>query len=90
MHSPLSRTGTGAVSANDRRRLVDAGAVSSAEELDDLIASASAAGLAQASGRDWLVAIAIGVVGIGVLLRFLGRRENQKHSFTEEDAEDAE
>jgi hypothetical protein len=29
-----------------------------------------------ASGRDWLVGIAIGVVGVGILLRFLGRRDN--------------
>jgi hypothetical protein len=28
------------------------------------------------SGRDWLVAIAIVVVGFGVLLRFVGRRRD--------------
>ena len=55
VHSPLSRTGAGAVSAADRRRLVDVGAVSSAEELDDLIAAAASARLALPSGREWHV-----------------------------------
>lgn len=58
LHAPLSRTGAGTVSATDRRRLMDAGAVATPEELDDLIASAAAAGLAAASGREWLVTAA--------------------------------
>ncbi len=55
LHAPLSRTGAGAVSAIDRRRLTDAGAVDSADELDDLITAASHAGLVRSSGREWFV-----------------------------------
>ena len=45
LHTPLSRTGTGAVSAIDRRRLTDAGALGSADDIDDLVAAAAAADL---------------------------------------------
>ncbi|MFH8249450.1 helicase-associated domain-containing protein [Microbacterium sp. B2969] len=54
-HAPLSRTGTGAVSAVDRRRLTDAGAVESPEELDDLVRVAAAARLLVAVDREWMV-----------------------------------
>ena len=55
LHAPLARTGAGAVSAADRRRLADAGAIAAPEDLDDLLASAAAAGLAVARERDWAV-----------------------------------
>src|SRR6478609_8887033 len=42
-HTPLGRTGTGSVSAVDRKRLVEAGAIASPEELDDLVQAAGAA-----------------------------------------------
>ncbi|HWL77784.1 helicase-associated domain-containing protein [Microbacterium sp.] len=51
----LSRTGSGSVSAVDRRRLIEAGAVLDADELDDLVTAAAAAGLLHADGRDWVV-----------------------------------
>ncbi|WP_345799831.1 helicase-associated domain-containing protein [Microbacterium sp. AZCO] len=54
-HTPLARTGTGAVSAVDRRRLTDAGAVESPEELDDLVRVADAAHLLDAVDREWIV-----------------------------------
>jgi hypothetical protein len=54
-HTPLGRTGTGAVSASDRRRLTDAGAIASIEELDDLVQVAAAAGLLEALDREWVV-----------------------------------
>jgi hypothetical protein len=43
------------VSAADRRRLTDAGAIAAPEDLDDLLASAEAAGLADARDREWAV-----------------------------------
>ena len=55
LHTPLSRTGTGAVSAVDRRRLTDAGVVASAEDIDDLVAAAEAADLVTPVGREWIV-----------------------------------
>ena len=55
LHTPLSRTGTGAVSAVDRRRLTDAGALGSAEDIDDLVAAAEAADLVTPLGREWIV-----------------------------------
>ena len=55
LHTPLSRTGTGSVSAIDRRRLTDAGALASAEDLDDLVAAAESAGLGVPAGREWNV-----------------------------------
>lgn len=53
--APLARTGAGAVSATDRRRMTDAGAVESSDELDDLLESAAAAGLAARADREWRV-----------------------------------
>ncbi|CAN5568753.1 hypothetical protein BH10ACT5_BH10ACT5_05790 [soil metagenome] len=55
LHAPLSRTGTGAVSAVDRRRLTDAGALGSADDLDDLVAAAATADLVAPLGREWIV-----------------------------------
>ncbi|MEU1972894.1 helicase-associated domain-containing protein [Microbacterium sp. NPDC019599] len=54
-HTPLSRTGAGPVSAADRKRLTDAGAIDSPEDLDDLVAAASAAGLIDGTDREWTV-----------------------------------
>jgi hypothetical protein len=55
LHTPLSRTGTGAVSAVDRRRLTDAGALGSVDDVDDLVAAAAAADLMTPLGREWTV-----------------------------------
>jgi hypothetical protein len=55
LHAPLARTGAGAVSAVDRRRLTDAGAIEFADDLEDLLASAAGAGLAAAHDREWTV-----------------------------------
>ncbi|MFB7885881.1 helicase-associated domain-containing protein [Microbacterium sp. NPDC056057] len=54
-HTPLARTGAGPVSAVDRRRLLDAGALEFADDLEDLLASAAGAGLATAYEREWTV-----------------------------------
>ena len=54
-HGPLSRTGAGPVSAVDRKRLTDAGAIASTEDLDDLVAIAASAGLLDATDREWAV-----------------------------------
>lgn len=58
LHTPLARTGAGAVSAADRRRLTDSGALGSTDDLDDLIAAAHAAGLIRPEGREWTVTTA--------------------------------
>ncbi|MBD3942757.1 helicase-associated domain-containing protein [Microbacterium sp. NEAU-LLC] len=55
LHTPLGRTGAGAVSAVDRRRLVDAGAIAAPDDLEDLLASAADSGLAVAREREWVV-----------------------------------
>jgi hypothetical protein len=55
LHTPLARTGAGAVSAVDRRRLTDAGALAPDEDIDDLAATAEAAGLVAPQGRAWVV-----------------------------------
>jgi hypothetical protein len=55
LHQPLARTGAGAVSAADRRRLTEAGAIAVADDLEDLLASAASAGLAAARDREWTV-----------------------------------
>lgn len=55
LHTPLSRTGTGTVSAVDRRRLTDAGALGSVDDVDDLVAAAAAADLMTPLGREWTV-----------------------------------
>lgn len=58
LHAPLSRTGTGTISAADRKRLTESGAVTSPEELEDLVASAVGAGLARGAEREWIVTAA--------------------------------
>ncbi|WP_251450683.1 helicase-associated domain-containing protein [Microbacterium sp. Marseille-Q6648] len=58
--SPLSRTGTGAVSAFDRKKLVESGAVVDGAELDALVALAKTAGLVIATDREWTVTDAAG------------------------------
>ncbi|GAA1679967.1 helicase-associated domain-containing protein [Microbacterium lacus] len=55
LHSPLARTGTGSVSAVERRRLTDAGALGETDDVDDLIVAAGSAGLVTAVGREWVV-----------------------------------
>ncbi|SDG93846.1 helicase-associated domain-containing protein [Microbacterium pygmaeum] len=55
LNVPLNRTGTGAVSALDRRRLTDAGALESAHDVDDLVAAAGAADLMTPVDRTWAV-----------------------------------
>lgn len=52
---PLAVTGVGAVTAVDRRRLLDAHIVQTATELDDLLALASDARLLALVDREWLV-----------------------------------
>lgn len=53
VHTPLARTGAGSVSAADRRRLVDAGILRSADDLDDLVVAADAAALLLPRDREW-------------------------------------
>ncbi|WP_394278760.1 helicase-associated domain-containing protein [Microbacterium sp.] len=54
--APLARIGTGALSASDRRRLVESGAVATAEDADRLVAIADLAGLLVGVGeRSWMV-----------------------------------
>lgn len=56
LHTPLTRITSGDISAADRRKLVDAGALGDGAELDDIVGAAAAAGLLTSSGRDWEVA----------------------------------
>jgi hypothetical protein len=58
VHAPLGRTSTGAISAVDRKRLIDTGAVTDGEVLDDLVTSAAGAGLAAAGDRLWEITAA--------------------------------
>lgn len=53
--APLSRTGSGSLIAGDRRRLIEAGAVSDPDVADHLIALAGDADLLRAGVRDWRV-----------------------------------
>lgn len=55
LHAPLARTAAGLVSATDRKRLVADDAVTHADELEDLLRVAEAAGLGRAAGRQWFV-----------------------------------
>ncbi|KJL38244.1 hypothetical protein RR49_00754 [Microbacterium ginsengisoli] len=52
--NPLARTATGAVTATERKRLIEAGAITDAAELDDLVALGATAGLLTAVDREWL------------------------------------
>lgn len=51
--TPIGRTGAGPVGVADRRRLVEAGAVDDAEDLEDLLALAVDAGLLREVQRSW-------------------------------------
>ena len=53
--SPLGRIGSGALSAGDRRRLVEIGAAHTSEDADTLVAIAAHAGLLSGSERTWTV-----------------------------------
>ncbi|MCW3491971.1 helicase-associated domain-containing protein [Microbacterium sp. SSM24] len=55
LHVPFARTGAGSVTAADRKRLTEAGAIRDDDDLEDLLAAASAAGLAVPAERTWLV-----------------------------------
>lgn len=55
LHSPFPRTGSGTVSAAERKRLVESGAIREEDDLEDLLVAAAAAGLAVASERQWAV-----------------------------------
>lgn len=54
--TPLGRIGSGALSANDRRRLVETGAATTSDDADTLVAIAVETGLLAASERNWLLA----------------------------------
>lgn len=58
LHVPLTRTGAGAVSAADRKRLTEMGAIGAPEDLDDLIAAGEAAELLTPIGRELVVTAA--------------------------------
>ncbi|WP_405375046.1 MULTISPECIES: helicase-associated domain-containing protein [unclassified Microbacterium] len=53
--TPLARIGNGALSAADRRRLVEGGAVADAADADLLVAIADLAGLLAGGEKTWLV-----------------------------------
>lgn len=55
LHAPIARTGAGSVTAAERKRLVEAGAIRDDDDLEDLLIAAGAAGLAAPSDRHWLV-----------------------------------
>lgn len=55
LDAPLGRIGSGSLGASERRRLVDAGAVSTPAEADLLVGLAFAVGLLGTNERAWLV-----------------------------------
>lgn len=55
LRAPLSRVGTGAVGAADRRRLAQEEIVRDADDADDLVALAETTGLLAVTDRRWLV-----------------------------------
>lgn len=55
LHSPFPRTGSGSVSAAERKRLVEARAIGEDDDLEDLLVAAAAAGLAMPAERQWIV-----------------------------------
>ena len=55
LHAPFARTGAGAVSAAERKRLTDSGALRDADDIEDLLAAAAMADLAVAHERQWIV-----------------------------------
>lgn len=58
LSTPLSRIGSGALGAVDRRRLVEEGAVDTADAVDELVAIAATAELVGEVDRTWLVTAA--------------------------------
>ena len=56
--APLSRIGTGALGATERRRLSESGAVGDADAADELVEIAARAGLLAGQDRHWLVTAA--------------------------------
>lgn len=56
--APLSRIGTGALGATERRRLIESGAVGDADAADELVEIAARAGLLAGQDRHWLVTAA--------------------------------
>lgn len=55
LEAPLGRIGSGSLGATERRRLVDAGAVSTPSDADLLVGLAADVGLLGANDRAWLV-----------------------------------
>lgn len=55
LHVPFMRTGAGPVTAADRKRLAESGAIRDDDDVEDLLAAAGAAGLAVPAERTWLV-----------------------------------
>ncbi|WP_214466401.1 helicase-associated domain-containing protein [Microbacterium flavescens] len=55
LHAPFARTGAGSVSAAERKRLLDTGALGDADDVEDLLAAAAMAGLALPRERQWVV-----------------------------------
>ncbi|MCH6230129.1 helicase-associated domain-containing protein [Microbacterium sp. CFH 31415] len=55
LHAPFARTGAGSVSAAERKRLLDIGALRESDDLEDLLSAAAMAGLAVAQERQWEV-----------------------------------
>ncbi|THE06535.1 helicase-associated domain-containing protein [Microbacterium oleivorans] len=53
--TPLGRIGSGALSAGDRRRLVEAGAAATPDDADTLVAIAAETGLLAGSDRNWTI-----------------------------------
>jgi hypothetical protein len=58
LEAPLGRIGSGSLGATERRRLVDAGAVSTPADADLLVGLAADVGLLGANDRAWLVSSA--------------------------------
>ncbi|WP_454130545.1 helicase-associated domain-containing protein [Microbacterium aurum] len=56
--APLSRIGTGALGATERRRLIESGAVAEPDAADELVEIAHRAGLLAGQDRHWLVTAA--------------------------------
>lgn len=58
LHAPFPRTGAGSVSAAERKRLIESGAIREDDDLEDLLVAAAAAGLAVPAERQWAVTAA--------------------------------
>lgn len=70
--APLTRTGTGALGANDRRRLVEAGAADDPAGADELLAIAERTGLVAGARRQWrITADALAWLRSGTLTRWV-------------------